>query len=144
MRKSLIACLLVISLIFSFASIGLANEVQYVANILAKFEGDWYNFPGSYMLSVEPMEEREDRFSIQLHLPSVPDRERIFLGQVEMIEADQGIFTYTFNPEEEASYTGGTIKFNKEQNLEIRYIDKDNQAHTIIFFKHEKREGTKK
>lgn len=137
MKKSLLIFTLVISLIFSFSSIGLANNANDIAKVLSKFEGDWSSVLGFYVLSVTPIEDRDDRFQIHLSLPSAPFKNDILRGQVEMVSAEKGLFNYVFNPEEEAEYTGGTIKFINK-SIELNYVDTDNKKHVLIFNKQNK------
>lgn len=137
MKKSVFISLLIFTLIFSFSSLGLANTIEDVDHILTQFEGDWSSLLGSYFLTIAPLEGKEDRFEIKLSLVSSPQKDPIFVGEVELTDEARGIFDYTFNPKEEAKYTGGTIKFINK-SIEISYLDKENEKHVLIFNKQAK------
>lgn len=143
MKKSLCISLLIFLFVFSFGSLGLANNSD-VNQLLTQFEGDWSSLlaAGAYILTVQPLEGKDDRFQIILNLAR-SSKGTILIGEVELIEDNRGLFDYTFNPQE-AKYTGGTIKFNKNGDvagsIEISYIDKENNKHVLIFHKQAKQQ----
>lgn len=146
MKKSVCISLLIFILVFSFSSLGLAANTD-VAQVLAQFEGDWSSLlaAGAYVLTVKPLEEKDDRLEIILS-SAKSSKATILVGEVELTEANRGLFDYTFNPEE-AKYSGGTIKFNNNGDIggsiEISYIDKDNKKHVLIFNKQAQQQSKK-